>query len=583
MALEIEALNLKVKTNATTQAKKVREFSSALKELDTVSQNVGKTFEGLPSLFGGKKSGGGGSGSGNDTSKKVKETTGRLKILLAQMKRIAIFRIIRTLIKNVAAAVREGYNNLLLFDKAWGNIYGYNKTASDLASTFMILKNNIGVLAGNLVQSLAPALITVMNLMSRLIGYINGVIAAFRGQSSYLIANPNYWKDYAEGLDKSAGSAKKLKNVLFGFDELNVLPSPSGSGSASNEDVNNMFIEKKVAEDQFTWAKKLGDSFRDLKKWIDDTFGSLEGFMTFVGGIGATLGILWLAIKGIGIAKDVGKFITQLTGKEGLAGAIGFIIKNPIASLIIALGAIVGGFILAYETSEDFRKAIQEKHPKIAKAYEDIKAGMGKAFDFIRGAWKKLKEDFKDGTTKIGDFFYSLNKAAINVANGVVGAIETIVNGIIKGINWAIEKVNIALAALGGDKIKIPKLGYITLGRLGDDKPSSKAIPITSALTFATGGIPDYGSLFYAGESGAELVGNVGGKTNVINEEQLTHSLASANSNVVQAIMQAAEAIVASDSRPIEMDGMRVARSLAPSEHKLSLYNSPKLVNGATF
>ena len=44
---------------------------------------------------------------------------------------------------------------------------------------------------------------------------------------------------------------------------------------------------------------------------------------------------------------------------------------------------------------------------------------------------------------------------------------------------------------------------------------------------FATGGFPESGSLFIAGEQGAELVGNINGRTGVANEGQIVEGIRS--------------------------------------------------------
>lgn len=45
---------------------------------------------------------------------------------------------------------------------------------------------------------------------------------------------------------------------------------------------------------------------------------------------------------------------------------------------------------------------------------------------------------------------------------------------------------------------------------------------------FATGGVPDHGSLYIAGEAGSELVGHIGGRTEVLNQSQIASTIASA-------------------------------------------------------
>lgn len=61
---------------------------------------------------------------------------------------------------------------------------------------------------------------------------------------------------------------------------------------------------------------------------------------------------------------------------------------------------------------------------------------------------------------------------------------------------------------------------------------------------FASGGTPTTGSLFYAGEAGPELVTSMNNQSTVYNEDQLAGSLASANSGVVTAVYDMANAVV---------------------------------------
>ena len=66
---------------------------------------------------------------------------------------------------------------------------------------------------------------------------------------------------------------------------------------------------------------------------------------------------------------------------------------------------------------------------------------------------------------------------------------------------------------------------------------------------FASGGYPQEGSLFYAGEQGAELVAQIGGRTGVMNTDQMAQSLASANEGVVMAITAMSNAVVSAINR----------------------------------
>ena len=81
-------------------------------------------------------------------------------------------------------------------------------------------------------------------------------------------------------------------------------------------------------------------------------------------------------------------------------------------------------------------------------------------------------------------------------------------------------------------KIKLPHISvsWIDTGVLGIKYPSF------SVSYYAQGGFPDMGQLFIAREAGAELVGNIGGRTAVMNNDQIVESV---STGVYQAVVAA--------------------------------------------
>ena len=63
-----------------------------------------------------------------------------------------------------------------------------------------------------------------------------------------------------------------------------------------------------------------------------------------------------------------------------------------------------------------------------------------------------------------------------------------------------------------------------------------------SSKGYATGGFPKVGELFYARESGAELVGTLGGKTAVANNDQITAGIAKALDHSADRLMSSLSA-----------------------------------------
>lgn len=78
--------------------------------------------------------------------------------------------------------------------------------------------------------------------------------------------------------------------------------------------------------------------------------------------------------------------------------------------------------------------------------------------------------------------------------------------------------------------------------------PRPNAPKQAGGVTFhANGGYPTVGSMFIAGEAGAEFVGNIGGRTGVVNTDQMAASVAAGNAQVVSVLLQVVDAIVSKD------------------------------------
>ena len=103
--------------------------------------------------------------------------------------------------------------------------------------------------------------------------------------------------------------------------------------------------------------------------------------------------------------------------------------------------------------------------------------------------------------------------------NTGLGVFEGFVNGVIRIINRVISWVNSAVGWLG---IEIPFIAEVTIPKLAD------------------GGFVDEGQLFIAREAGAEMVGAIGRKTAVANNDQIVEGITAgvtvANDGVIAAI-----------------------------------------------
>jgi hypothetical protein len=108
--------------------------------------------------------------------------------------------------------------------------------------------------------------------------------------------------------------------------------------------------------------------------------------------------------------------------------------------------------------------------------------------------------------------------------NGVIGAIESAINWIVRGINSLMDGFNKVVEwgadVIGADWDGITVLREVSLERITVPK-------------YADGGFPEQGQMFIAREAGAEMVGSIGRRTAVANNDQIVggiaHGVAEAN------------------------------------------------------
>lgn len=135
------------------------------------------------------------------------------------------------------------------------------------------------------------------------------------------------------------------------------------------------------------------------------------------------------------------------------------------------------------------------------------------AFNTVKSIWSKTTNLFSNG----GKIFNGLKE-------GIADTFKAIVNTLIKGINKVIatpfEKINKLL----NDIRKTDILGIKPFKGLWSKDP----LPIPKIPTFAEGGFPKTGEFFMAREAGPEMIGKIGNKTAVANNDQITTSITNA-------------------------------------------------------
>ena len=158
-------------------------------------------------------------------------------------------------------------------------------------------------------------------------------------------------------------------------------------------------------------------------------------------------------------------------------------------------------------------------------------------------AWAKIRDGFLSAYNYIDTRFLKPLRAAVStVFDGMVGAVKAALNGVISALNSALRWVFGGINSILSDLKNFSIAGYSPFSGL-------RTISVPQIPMLANGGFVDQGQLFIAREAGAEMVGSIGRRTAVANNDQIvdgiTYGVREANDDVVTAIYAVAQQIIA--------------------------------------
>ena len=177
------------------------------------------------------------------------------------------------------------------------------------------------------------------------------------------------------------------------------------------------------------------------------------------------------------------------------------------------------------EFKETFKKNWAETWDRVTEKWGDWKDNFSKGWDDFKSNFSKGWRNFWKG---IANFF-------INAWNGILVGLENAINFCIDGLNALIDKVNELSGLLG---ITFSHISRVTIER----------VPLMEIEEYASGGFPDQGQFFLAREDGAEMVGQIGSRTAVANNDQIvsgiTNGVKEGNGDLISAIFTVASQLV---------------------------------------
>lgn len=505
-----------------------------------------------------------------EKAKKVSSKSGGLGNFMSALKRVALYRFIRAIIKQISQAFQEGIKNVALFDTS------ANKTMSQLATSLTNIKNSLGLMIQPFLETLSPVVQQLSTAFVEIGNAISKANAQMKGLSSYTKISAKYMQDYKKSVQNAS---------TFSFDTFNVL--------SNSNDTSSMFETEQ----------------------IDETNEGLNDTQNFLLSIKTLVTTLWKNIQTIGgfVMKIVGELMPSLTEIINIVNKIDEAINPILEDLITSLQPLFDVILVdllpellnivsvILEPILQVIMAIMDVVMPIVDAVVKILSPIIKIIsEYINAMWSSLKPIFElvgnivsqfikmnvglgNGLSSLSGFLDMLDgildiargfikivqaitalisgdaskawdlfkEAGISAWNGIkkigAGIAEALVNGLLSGINWITKKINSITSGLS----KIWSWAGI---------PEIPAIPeITWKLdigSFATGGELT-GELWQMNEYGKpEMLFNSRntGNTSVINQAQLGEAFMQAilNSGLIEAIRE---------SGNLYLDGKEVAQS----------------------
>lgn len=226
-----------------------------------------------------------------------------------------------------------------------------------------------------------------------------------------------------------------------------------------------------------------------------------------------------------GLKNDMDSFTSFM--KDFAGAVIAFTATSTIAGIAATIQKVISFF-----TADPVQMLYDEVTDQIADfdklipALEKINPMIAKATKLV-GVYKANMGSFEEANGGKGGFLNSIISGAKTVINGVIGMFEGLANGVINCINFLIKGLN---------KISfdvpdwVPGIGGKTFGF------NIATISKISIPRLAEGGLVNAGQLFIAREAGPELVGSIGNKTAVANNDQIVSGI---EAGVYRAVMAA--------------------------------------------
>lgn len=271
------------------------------------------------------------------------------------------------------------------------------RTLNTPANQMRILKSQVEQLAKAIGAVLIPVVNAILPPMIAVVKVVQTVISAI----ARLFGAQVKWADFkneataatggaSAGLNNVANSAakaaKNTRDLIGGFDELNVAKDNSSSGSGGGSVLGGIDLSGYDMFGQLAESK--------VTEWVDRIKTAAQAVLPVIAGIGAAF-LAWkipeLLPTVLGSIKDgAGKILELFGALNGAAG--GAFELAPVAAFAIAIGAIVGQFTNLMINSEAFREGLSRAFETLKEAASNFWEGLKEGLEPAKESIDELKE-----------------------------------------------------------------------------------------------------------------------------------------------------------------------------------------------
>ena len=273
-------------------------------------------------------------GSIRTMSNEAKKAKSPMENLMKSIGRIAFYRAIRSAIKAVTQAFQEGFEAAYTFSSGIaGEGNRFAKAVDNVKAAGNAMKGQLGSAFISLYAAVAPIIIAIINLITRLADAMSQLFAAFTGRT-YLKAQVNA-AGLADSMAGGAKAAKEWKNQLMGFDEINKLEAPGDGGGGGTGAAGSPFSFEDTPLDD--WAMKIHDSLAAIELAAAG-FALALGLILTLSGANIPLG---LALIAVGVAGMIHALKEDWSTVDQSVARVLSAIMLTLGGALLAVGALL--------------------------------------------------------------------------------------------------------------------------------------------------------------------------------------------------------------------------------------------------